>query len=148
MVGGTYHLFHPPRHPRTAPLVRRKNRLEVDPDAKPRQERIHAVGRAPEAGPKNRAFRHDGLAVGHIEQVDQRLDAEPVANRKLAREPQIQEIHARITQNSSRLGDDRLRTLVESYAGTRSADSAEDLRRLNGKAGVMLEVDARTEFPR
>src|SRR5579862_3381913 len=123
--------------------------LEREAQTEARHERVDGERRFPEAaaiGGREAVlgyFRNDCLRVGQIEEIDRRSEMPTFVKHELAREAQVQLIHAGQALNASRLQDD-----VFGHWNALSIINVECRGRLNGEAGVVLEVDAGTKFPR
>src|ERR1700732_3988086 len=117
--------------------------LEREAQTKSRHEWVDGVERVQIAGAHGAHFPNYCLRVGGVEEVDG-WDQVPAIVDEVARETQIQHIHAGQTQDSGRLENDRLVDRLRSWFAIRDRKC---LCRLQGKAGVVLEVDAGTESP-
>ena len=117
--------------------------LERETQTKPRHEWVDGVERIQIAGAKGGHFTNYRLCVGGIEEVDD-CHQVPAIEDEVARETQIQHIHAGQTQDSGRLENDRL---VNRLRRRFAIQDRIGLCGLQGIAGVVLEVDAGTESP-
>src|SRR5208282_6281366 len=84
----------------------------------------------------------DGLRVRHVKEVGSRDQVESIVQDEFAREAQVEKVHAWQTLDSRGLQDDGLADV--NALAVRNVESFGRLQRI---AGIVLEVDARADFP-
>src|SRR5258708_37803050 len=106
--------------------------------SKKSQERIKRVGRKAVNGGESLHLGNNGLRVRQVEEVNDRLNVPTFIHHELAGEAQVQEVDTGQALNTSRLQNDCFRPLIE---------AGEYFCRLKWQTGVVLEIDAGSDFP-